>query len=63
MKNNFTLHYIIGVAALAVAFYALYLLYQNNELNRSLILTVVACLMVAVGQLIIIRQKRKPGRK
>ena len=57
-KNRLALHYVIGIAALAVFFAALYLLYQDPGRVRSLILTIVACALVAVGQFLIIRKNK-----
>ena len=59
MKSKLLLHYIIGFAALSVFLGALYLLYQDPQRVRSLILTIVACALVAVGQFLIIRRKKK----
>ena len=57
-KNRLALHYVIGIAALAVFIAALYLLYQDPERVRSLMLTIVACALVAVGQFLIIRKNK-----
>jgi len=61
MKNRLTIHYIIAIAAFAIVLCAAYLLYQEQQ-HRSLWLTIVACSIVGVGQILIIRQK-KSGRK
>ncbi|RWU07393.1 hypothetical protein [Pedobacter chitinilyticus] len=64
MKNNkLTLHYMIAAAAIAVVLYALYLLYQDPERIRFLILTIIACAVVALGQILIIRQKKSLNKK
>lgn len=64
MKNNkLVLHYIIAAAAIVVVLYALYLLYQNPERIRFLILTIIACAVVALGQILIIRQKKSLNKK
>jgi len=64
MKNNkLTLHYIIAAAAIVVVLYALYLLYQDPERIRFLILTIIACAVVALGQILIIRQKKSLNKK
>lgn len=64
MKNNkLILHYIIAAAAIVVVFYALYLLYQDPERIRFLILTIIACAVVALGQILIIRQKKSLNKK
>jgi hypothetical protein len=57
MKNKLTLHYVIGIVAFAIALYALYLLYLNPERTKSLIITIIGCTLVGVGQMLIIRQK------
>jgi len=62
MKNRLTIHYIIGIAALAVTGWALYLLSQDLERTRSLILTIIGGIVVAVGQFLIIRQKKSKNR-
>ncbi|MNQ69454.1 hypothetical protein D3C85_840580 [compost metagenome] len=62
MKNKLTLHYVIGIAAFAIVLYALYLLYLNPERTRSLIVTIVGCSLVAVGQILIIRQKKSKNK-
>lgn len=59
MKNKLTIHYIIAVVAIAIVVYALYLLYLNPERAKSLIITIIGCSLVGVGQVLIIRQKRK----
>ena len=64
MKNNkLALHYMIAAAAILVVLYALYLLYQDPGRIRFLILTIVACAVVALGQILIIRQKKKLSKK
>lgn len=63
MKNKLTIHYIIGIAAVLVVFCAFYLLYQEPQKTKSLILTIVGCAVVAVGQFIIIKQKKKSANK
>ncbi|WP_343530533.1 hypothetical protein [Pedobacter sp.] len=64
MKNNkLIIHYIIAVAAMAVVLYALFLLYQDPERIRFLILTIIACAVVTLGQILIIRQKKSLGKK
>lgn len=64
MKNNkLTVHYIIAAVAIVVVLYALYLLYQDPERIRFLILTIIACAVVALGQILIIRQKKSLNKK
>lgn len=64
MKNNkLIIHYIIAVVAMAVVLYALFLLYQDPERIRFLILTIIACAVVTLGQILIIRQKKSLGKK
>jgi hypothetical protein len=64
MKNNkLTIHYIIAAAAVLVVLYALYLLYQDPGRIRFLILTIIACAVVALGQILIIRQKKLLNKK
>jgi len=58
MKNKLTLHYVIAVAAIVVLSWAVYLLVQNPERTKSLMITIVGCLVVIVGQFLIIRQKK-----
>ena len=58
-KNKLLLHYIIGIAAIVVFLVALYLIYQDPQRTKSLLITIVACALVAVGQFLIIRQKKK----
>jgi len=62
MKTKLALHYIIGIAALGIAFYALYLLYLDPERTKSLIITIIGCSLVAVGQVLIIRQKKSKDK-
>ncbi|MFN0290665.1 hypothetical protein [Pedobacter helvus] len=59
MKNRVTLHYVIAAAAFAVVACALYLLYINPDQIKSLIITIIGCSLVGVGQILIIRQKKK----
>lgn len=59
MRDRVWLHYLIGAMALGVMFWAMYLLIQNPERMKFLAITIVGCLVVAVGQFLIIRQKRK----
>jgi len=63
MKNRFTIHYVIAAAAFAVVFCALYLLYLDPERIKSLVITIIGCSLVGVGQILIIRQKRKSRNK
>ena len=63
MKNKLILHYIIGIVAFAIAIYALYLLYLNPERTKSLLIIIIGCAVVAVGQILIIRQKKKSANK
>lgn len=53
----------IAAAAIVVVLYALYLLYQDPERIRFLILTIIACAVVALGQILIIRQKKSLNKK
>ncbi len=63
MKNNkLTLHYVIAAAALLVLLYALYLLYQDPLRIRFLIITIIACSLVALVQILIVRQKRSQNK-
>lgn len=57
------LHYIIAFAAMLIVIYALFLLFQDPERTRSLLLTIIGCAVVGVGQILIIRNKRKSGNK
>ncbi len=59
MKNKLTIHYIIAVVAFAIVVYGLYLLYLNPERTKSLIITIIGCTVVGVGQIFIIRQKKR----
>lgn len=64
MKNNkLIIHYVIAVAAMAVVLYALFMLYQDPGRIRFLILTIIACAVVALGQILIIRQKKSLNKK
>lgn len=63
MKNKLTLHYVIAFAAMLIVIYALFLLFQDPERTRSLLLTIIGCAVVGVGQILIIRSKRKSGNK
>ena len=57
------LHYVIAFAAMLIVIYALFLLFQDPERTRSLLLTIIGCAVVGVGQILIIRNKRKSGNK
>lgn len=57
-NNKLTIHYIIGVAAVLVLLVALFMLYKDPARTKSLILTIIGCAVVAVGQFLIIRQKK-----
>ena len=63
MMNRLAIHYIIAVAAFAVVIGAAYKLYQDQTQYRSLLLTIIACSIVGVGQIFIIRQKRNSSNK
>ncbi|MDQ8003835.1 MAG: hypothetical protein REI64_03480 [Pedobacter sp.] len=63
MKNKLTIHYVIVVAAFAIVIGAAYKLYQDQSQYRSLLLTIVACSIVGVGQIFIIRQKKKSANE
>ena len=64
MKNNkLLLHYIIGIAALIVLLAALYFIYDDPQRTKSLMITTIACALVAVGQFLIIKQKKKSMKK
>ncbi|WP_410220329.1 hypothetical protein [Pedobacter sp.] len=58
MKSNLLLHYIIMVSALMVVLAALFKIYQDSANAKFLMLTIAGCLLVAVGQILIIRQKK-----
>jgi len=64
MKNSkLTIHYILAIAAIVVLLYALYMLYQDPERVRFLLLTIIACAIVALGQILIIRQKKSQNKQ
>ncbi|MCJ0742045.1 hypothetical protein [Pedobacter montanisoli] len=58
MKSNLLLHYIITISALMVVLAALFKIYQDSANAKFLMLTIAGCLLVAVGQILIIRQKK-----
>ena len=58
MKNRLTIHYVIAAAAFAVVFCAIYMLYIDPERIKSLMITIIGCALVGVGQILIIRQKK-----
>lgn len=58
MKSNLLLHYIITVSAFMVVLAALFKIYQDSANAKFLMLTIAGCLLVAVGQILIIRQKK-----
>lgn len=62
MKSRFIANYIIIVAALGVVLWSLYLLYMQEEHTKFLLLTIIGCSMVAVGQVLMIRQKKKNSK-
>lgn len=61
MKNKLAIHYVIAIAAFAIVIGAAYKLYEDQSQYRSLLLTIVACSIVGVGQIFIIRQKKRSG--
>ncbi len=62
MKNKLTIHYVIAAAAFVVVFCALYLLFLDPERITSLLVTIIGCSLVGVGQVLIIRQKKKSAK-
>ena len=59
MNKKLGLHYFIAIAAVLVVIGALYEIYLYPESAKSLILTVLGCALVAVGQFVVIKKKRK----
>lgn len=58
MNRNIALHYIIAIVALLVALVAVYKIYDNPNNAKSLIITILGCSLVAVGQFIVIKRKK-----
>jgi len=62
MKNRLTLHYVIAAAAFAVVFCALYMLYLDPDRIKSLMITIIGCALVGVGQILIIKKKKASNK-
>lgn len=58
MKNKKTLPYIIAISATLVAIASAYSYYKGRQDMAMSLLTIISCLMVAMGQYFIIKSKK-----